>query len=81
MFVHSLFLRELRITFIFVSNIYFCLQEWYVALVKSQCSLPGDTSLLETTELLTKLPPADLHNVMSCKVTQPSAQISTLINQ
>ncbi|XP_075893458.1 huntingtin isoform X5 [Nelusetta ayraudi] len=42
-------------------------KEWYVALVKSQCSLPGDTSLLETTELLTKLPPADLLNVMSCK--------------
>lgn len=40
-----------------------------MALVKSQCSLPGDTSLLETTELLTKLPPADLLNVMSCKVT------------
>lgn len=40
-----------------------------MALVKSQCSLPGDTSLLETTELLTKLPPADLLDVMSCKVT------------
>uniref|UniRef100_A0A8C4GS94 Huntingtin n=1 Tax=Dicentrarchus labrax TaxID=13489 RepID=A0A8C4GS94_DICLA len=42
-------------------------KEWYVALVKSQCCLRGDVSLLETTELLTKLPPADLFNVMSCK--------------
>ncbi|XP_044202216.1 huntingtin isoform X1 [Thunnus albacares] len=42
-------------------------KEWYVALVKSQCCLRGDVSLLETTELLTKLPPADLLNVMSCK--------------
>uniref|UniRef100_A0A671YNS7 Huntingtin n=1 Tax=Sparus aurata TaxID=8175 RepID=A0A671YNS7_SPAAU len=42
-------------------------KEWYVALVKSQCCLRGDVSLLETTELLTKLPPADLLNIMSCK--------------
>ncbi|XP_069561005.1 huntingtin isoform X4 [Brachyistius frenatus] len=42
-------------------------KEWYVALVKSQCCLRGDVSLLETTELLTKLPPADLFNTMSCK--------------
>eukprot|EP00066_Takifugu_rubripes_P022022 XP_011611288.1 PREDICTED: huntingtin isoform X1 [Takifugu rubripes] len=42
-------------------------KEWYVALVKSQCCLHGDVSLLETTELLTKLPPADLLSVMSCK--------------
>ncbi|XP_063739471.1 huntingtin isoform X5 [Eleginops maclovinus] len=42
-------------------------KEWYVALVKSQCCLRGDVSLLETTELLTKLPPADLLNSMSCK--------------
>uniref|UniRef100_A0A3Q3WBD7 Uncharacterized protein n=1 Tax=Mola mola TaxID=94237 RepID=A0A3Q3WBD7_MOLML len=42
-------------------------KEWYVALVKSQCCLHGDVSLLETTELLTKLPPADLLNIMSCK--------------
>lgn len=40
-----------------------------MALVKSQCCLHGDVSLLETTELLTKLPPADLLNVMSCKVS------------
>lgn len=40
-----------------------------MALVKSQCCLRGDVSLLETTELLTKLPPADLLNIMSCKVT------------
>uniref|UniRef100_A0A3Q3IE51 Huntingtin n=1 Tax=Monopterus albus TaxID=43700 RepID=A0A3Q3IE51_MONAL len=32
-------------------------KEWYMALVKSQCCLRGDVSLLETTELLTKLPP------------------------
>uniref|UniRef100_A0AAV2LJ79 Huntingtin n=1 Tax=Knipowitschia caucasica TaxID=637954 RepID=A0AAV2LJ79_KNICA len=42
-------------------------KEWYVALVKSQCCLCGDVSLLETTELLAKLPPPDLHDVMSCK--------------
>ncbi|KAG7222921.1 hypothetical protein INR49_015948 [Caranx melampygus] len=42
-------------------------KEWYVALVKSQCCLCGDVSLLETTELLTKLPPADLFSIMSCK--------------
>uniref|UniRef100_A0A7N9ALF0 Huntingtin n=1 Tax=Mastacembelus armatus TaxID=205130 RepID=A0A7N9ALF0_9TELE len=42
-------------------------KEWYVALVKSQCCLRGDVSLLETTELLTKLPPTDLFNIMSCK--------------
>uniref|UniRef100_A0A8D3BJV3 Huntingtin n=1 Tax=Scophthalmus maximus TaxID=52904 RepID=A0A8D3BJV3_SCOMX len=42
-------------------------KEWYVALVKSQCCLRGDVSLLETTELLTKLPPADLFNIMSGK--------------
>lgn len=39
-----------------------------MALVKSQCCLRGDVSLLEMTELLTKLPPADLFSVMSCKV-------------
>ncbi|XP_055013837.1 huntingtin isoform X4 [Boleophthalmus pectinirostris] len=42
-------------------------KEWYVALVNSQCCLCGDVSLLETTELLTKLPPPDLLNVMTCK--------------
>uniref|UniRef100_A0A8C9ZPV1 Huntingtin n=1 Tax=Sander lucioperca TaxID=283035 RepID=A0A8C9ZPV1_SANLU len=42
-------------------------KEWYVALVNSQCCLRGDVSLLETTELLTKLPPTDLFNIMSCK--------------
>ncbi|XP_068584979.1 huntingtin isoform X2 [Cebidichthys violaceus] len=42
-------------------------KEWYVALVKSQCCLHGDVSLLETTELLTKLPPTDLFDIMSCK--------------
>lgn len=49
-----------------------------MALVKSQCCLRGDVSLLETTELLTKLPPADLFNIMSCKVTHCSALISDL---
>lgn len=55
-----------------------------MALVKSQCSLPGDTSLLETTELLTKLPPADLLDVMSCKVTlcpAPKYQLSFSNNE
>ncbi|XP_013873563.1 huntingtin isoform X2 [Austrofundulus limnaeus] len=42
-------------------------KEWYVALVTSQCSVLGDVSLLETTELLTKLPPDDLFSVMSSK--------------
>uniref|UniRef100_A0A7N5ZWY4 Huntingtin n=1 Tax=Anabas testudineus TaxID=64144 RepID=A0A7N5ZWY4_ANATE len=42
-------------------------KEWYVTLVKSQCCLRGDVSLLETTELLTKLPPTDLLNIMRCK--------------
>ncbi|XP_031720297.1 huntingtin, partial [Anarrhichthys ocellatus] len=42
-------------------------KEWYVALVKSQCCLRGDVSLLETTELLTKLLPTDLFDIMSCK--------------
>ncbi|XP_034043507.1 huntingtin isoform X2 [Thalassophryne amazonica] len=42
-------------------------KEWYTALVKSQCCLRGDVCLLETTELLTKLPPSDLLNIMSCE--------------
>ncbi|XP_030206419.1 huntingtin isoform X4 [Gadus morhua] len=42
-------------------------KEWYVNLVKSQCCVAGDGSLLETTELLTKLPAADLSSIMSCK--------------
>uniref|UniRef100_A0A1A7XTR7 Huntingtin n=2 Tax=Iconisemion striatum TaxID=60296 RepID=A0A1A7XTR7_9TELE len=42
-------------------------KEWYVALVKSQCCLRGDVCLLETTELLTKLPPPDLLSVISCQ--------------
>ncbi len=44
------------------------LQEWYVALVKSQCCLKGDGALYETTELLTKLPQSDLNTIMTCKV-------------
>ncbi|CAB1327175.1 unnamed protein product, partial [Coregonus sp. 'balchen'] len=42
-------------------------KEWYVALVRSQCCLRGDGSFLETTELLTKLPPDDLSTIMTCK--------------
>ncbi|KAM8879267.1 huntingtin isoform 7-T7 [Spinachia spinachia] len=42
-------------------------KEWYVALVKSQCCFRGDVSLLEMTELLTKLPPTDLLDIMNCK--------------
>ncbi|KAG7458857.1 hypothetical protein MATL_G00225080 [Megalops atlanticus] len=42
-------------------------KEWFVALVKSQCCLNSDTALLETTDLLTKLPQADLSSIMSCK--------------
>lgn len=63
--------------FCFIKKINLCLvfkccfvQEWYVALVKSQCSLLGDVSLSETTELLTKLPPDELFSVMRCKVTR-----------
>ncbi len=44
------------------------LQDWYVALVKSQCCLKGDGALYETTELLTKLPQSDLNTIMTCKV-------------
>lgn len=44
------------------------LQEWYVALVKSQCCLRGEGALYETTELLTKLPQSDLNTIMTCKV-------------
>ncbi|XP_037104805.1 huntingtin isoform X1 [Syngnathus acus] len=39
-------------------------KEWYVTLVKSQCFLRGDVSLLETTELLTKLPAPELLSIM-----------------
>ncbi|XP_072534605.1 huntingtin isoform X5 [Salminus brasiliensis] len=42
-------------------------KEWYVALVKSQCCLRGEGALYETTDLLTKLPQADLNAIMSCK--------------
>lgn len=51
-----------------ILNLISLLQEWYVTLVKSQCCLRGDVSLLETTELLTKLPPTDLLNIMRSKV-------------
>uniref|UniRef100_A0AAX7T067 Huntingtin n=1 Tax=Astatotilapia calliptera TaxID=8154 RepID=A0AAX7T067_ASTCA len=46
-------------------------KEWYVALVKSQCCLRGDVSLLETTELLTKLPPADLFSEFNLSLLCP----------
>ncbi|XP_023685417.2 huntingtin isoform X3 [Paramormyrops kingsleyae] len=42
-------------------------KDWYLALVKSQCSVHTDIALLETTELLTKLPQADLSSIMMCK--------------
>uniref|UniRef100_A0A8C9TDV1 Huntingtin n=1 Tax=Scleropages formosus TaxID=113540 RepID=A0A8C9TDV1_SCLFO len=42
-------------------------KDWYMALVKSQCCLCSDTALLETTELLTKLPQEELSSVMTCK--------------
>ncbi|XP_061737343.1 huntingtin isoform X10 [Nerophis ophidion] len=42
-------------------------KEWYVTLVKCQCCLRGDVSLLETTELLTKLPPTDVLSIMRCE--------------
>lgn len=48
-----------------------------MTLVKSQCCLRGDVSLLETTELLTKLPPTDLLNIMRCKVIQITNPPST----
>uniref|UniRef100_A0A8C9WQY0 Huntingtin n=1 Tax=Scleropages formosus TaxID=113540 RepID=A0A8C9WQY0_SCLFO len=40
-------------------------KDWYMALVKSQCCLCSDTALLETTELLTKLPQEELSSVMT----------------
>lgn len=44
------------------------IQDWYVALVKSQCCVRGEGSLYETTDLLTKLPQSDLTTIMSCQV-------------
>uniref|UniRef100_A0A8B9HJ95 Huntingtin n=1 Tax=Astyanax mexicanus TaxID=7994 RepID=A0A8B9HJ95_ASTMX len=46
-------------------------KEWYAALVKSQCCLRGEGALYETTDLLTKLPQADLNAIMSCKDFNP----------
>lgn len=40
-----------------------------MSLVRSQCCLRGDVSLLETTELLTKLPAPDLFSIMRCEVS------------
>lgn len=57
------------------------LQEWYVALVKSQCCLKGEGALYETTELLTKLPQSDLNAIMTCKVKNKYIQISHFIMQ
>ncbi|KAG7461857.1 hypothetical protein MATL_G00195620 [Megalops atlanticus] len=42
-------------------------KDWYVALVKSQCCQCTDSSLLESTELLTKVPQEDLPSIMACK--------------
>ncbi|XP_066576205.1 huntingtin isoform X3 [Amia ocellicauda] len=42
-------------------------KEWYVALVRSQCCVRTDAALLESTELLTKLPQTDLSAVMTSK--------------
>uniref|UniRef100_A0A8B9HS88 Huntingtin n=1 Tax=Astyanax mexicanus TaxID=7994 RepID=A0A8B9HS88_ASTMX len=41
-------------------------KEWYAALVKSQCCLRGEGALYETTDLLTKLPQADLNDFNPC---------------
>uniref|UniRef100_A0A4W3JTK9 Huntingtin n=1 Tax=Callorhinchus milii TaxID=7868 RepID=A0A4W3JTK9_CALMI len=42
-------------------------KEWYVALVKSQCCNRVTTTLMECTELLSKLPEADLHTIITVK--------------
>ncbi|KAG9346961.1 hypothetical protein JZ751_005888 [Albula glossodonta] len=42
-------------------------KDWYVALVKSQCCQCTDSALLESTELLTKVPQDDLSSIMGCK--------------
>ncbi|XP_064193966.1 huntingtin-like [Anguilla rostrata] len=40
-------------------------KDWFVLLVKSQCFLRTDAALLETTDLLTKLPQSDLASIMA----------------
>ncbi|XP_061107320.1 huntingtin-like isoform X2 [Conger conger] len=42
-------------------------KDWYVALVRSQCCQTTDSALLESTELLTKVPQDDLSSIMACK--------------
>ncbi|KAI1887694.1 hypothetical protein AGOR_G00192950 [Albula goreensis] len=42
-------------------------KDWFVLLVKSQCFQRTDAALLETTDLLTKLPQADLSGLMASK--------------
>ncbi|KAJ8383153.1 hypothetical protein SKAU_G00039310 [Synaphobranchus kaupii] len=42
-------------------------KDWYVTLVKSQCCQRTDSALLESTELLTKVPQDDLSSIMACK--------------
>ncbi|MGH0149362.1 UNVERIFIED_CONTAM: hypothetical protein FKN15_015158 [Acipenser sinensis] len=42
-------------------------KDWYVMLVRSQCCTRTDTALLESTELLSKLPQPDLHAIMVSK--------------
>lgn len=56
-------------------------QEWYVALVKSQCCLRGEGALYENTELLTKLPQSDLNTIMTCKVKTKNMHISHFLTQ
>uniref|UniRef100_A0A8C5BH89 Huntingtin n=1 Tax=Gadus morhua TaxID=8049 RepID=A0A8C5BH89_GADMO len=41
-------------------------KEWYVNLVKSQCCVAGDGSLLETTELVVRSPPQDFNLSLLC---------------
>ncbi|XP_051784194.1 huntingtin isoform X2 [Erpetoichthys calabaricus] len=40
-------------------------KDWYISLVRSQCCMSTDTALLESTELLTKLPQDDLFSIMT----------------
>ncbi|KAJ8416476.1 hypothetical protein AAFF_G00357640 [Aldrovandia affinis] len=42
-------------------------KDWYVAVVKAQCCQCTDSALLESTELLTKVPQDDLSTLMACK--------------
>ncbi|MGH0145646.1 UNVERIFIED_CONTAM: hypothetical protein FKN15_005980 [Acipenser sinensis] len=62
--------RLLKAQYIFAVILQFCFQsdvDWYVMLVRSQCCTRTDTALLESTELLTKLPQPDLCSIMVSK--------------